>query len=77
MFGQFDEVRKLETSLTKYSVKFNDFAESQRLHGTLFLNAVKQTFITLFVKVCEQTRLKLNISLSFEMCICFEDHQTS
>ena len=32
MFGEFNEAVKPQTSLAKYSVEFNDFAEPQRLH---------------------------------------------
>ena len=35
MFGKFDKVDKLDTSLAKYLVEFNDFAEPHRLHGSI------------------------------------------
>ena len=35
MLGEFNEADKPKTSLAEYSVEFNDFAESQRLHRRL------------------------------------------
>ena len=38
MFSEFNEAGKPKTSLiTRISVEFNEFAESKRLHGRLFL----------------------------------------
>ena len=58
MFGEFNEAGKLKTALAKYSIKFNNFAESQRSHGRIILGAVRQAFhITACDKVCGQISL--------------------
>ena len=58
MFGEFNEAGRPKTSLAKYSVEFNDFAETQCLQRRLYLRLyckANRTHITVCEKVCEQT----------------------
>ena len=50
MSGEFNEVGKPKTSLTKYSVEFNDLAVQTRPHPNTVFKAVNQT---LHITVCE------------------------
>ena len=51
MFGEFNEASKPNTSLAKYSLEFDDFAEPNMSAPKTALEAVRQT---LHITVCEK-----------------------
>ena len=59
MFGEFNEVTHLKTSLAKYSIEFNDLAVQIGPHRiALVFEAVRQTLhITVCENVCGQTTI--------------------
>ena len=47
MFGEFNEATQLETSLAKYSIKFNDLAAQMRPHRIAYLRLLLDRRYTL------------------------------
>ena len=58
MFGEFNEVTQLKTSLAKYSIEFNDLALQMRPHRIAYLRLLDRPYTLLYEKVCGQTSEK-------------------
>ena len=50
MFGEFNEAAQLKTSLTKYSIEFNDLAVQTRPHRIAYLRLLDRPYTLLYVK---------------------------
>ena len=65
MFDKLNKAGKPKTSLAKYSVEFNDFAEPQRLHRRPYLRLLGRPYKLLACeKVCGQKNFELLYSSS-------------
>ena len=49
MFGEFNEVTQLKTSLAKYAIEFNDLAVQMRPHRIAFLRLLGTPYTLLYV----------------------------
>ena len=50
MFGEFNEVTQLKTSLAKYSIEFNDLAVQMRPHQIAYLRLLGGPYTLLYVR---------------------------
>ena len=50
MFGEFNEAAQQITSLTKYSIEFNDLAVQMRPHRIPFLRLLDRPYTFLYVR---------------------------
>ena len=50
MFGEFNEATQLKTSLTKYSMEFNDLAIQIRPHRIAYLRLLGRPYTLLYVR---------------------------
>ena len=67
MFGEFNDATQLKTSLTKYSIEFNDLAVQIRPHRIAYLRLLGRPYTLLYVRRSVD-RLPGNPRFFLEIC---------